>query len=381
MKMYYVKFIIILCLIFTVNIQAQDTLVDVGGYKIHFNILKGEGTPILFEAGAGNDATVWNSILEQIHQVTGTTLISYDRSGFGQSELNPNLKNATDYGILNGLKELEVGLLKLGYDNDILLVSHSYGGLYNLLYADKYPEKVKSVVLIDVTLNNFWNDELLAMRDANVDINQIEKNTGDYYLNYNYNRTMRYGRQVNFPNTIPIINVFPENSFPGFPAVLSKRWLQLHKDFGAQNKNVENSIAKGSTHAIFQDNPALIVHIISKAYSETLPTNQQNTMLKKALSNAIEMTIETKINNRSEHDLNTLGYTFLQNEEIAKALAIFKTNTLLFPGSSNVYDSYGEALVKANRNEEAIEMYEKALELNPKNENTKVALQKIKKEK
>ena len=139
MKFFYLSIVLLFSL--SIHSQTQDTLVDVGGYNMHFRIMKGEGTPILFEAGAGNDASVWHGILEKIHNVTSTTLITYDRSGFGTSELNPKLKNGADFGIENGIKELETGLSKLGYDNEIILVSHSYGGLYNLLYAHKYPKR------------------------------------------------------------------------------------------------------------------------------------------------------------------------------------------------------------------------------------------------
>jgi len=362
----------------SMNAQSQDTLVDIGGYKMHFQIMNGKGTPILFEAGAGSDGSVWDNILEKIHKVTGTTLITYDRSGFGKSELNPNLKNDTDFGILNGMKELDTGLSKLGYDNEVILVSHSYGGLYNLLYANKYPKKVKSVVLIDVTLNDFWNDELLTMRDNNVDISTIPKPSGDYFLNTNYNETMRYVRNIHFPESIPLLNIFPENSFPGFPEVLSNRWRKLHKEFGDNKKNVTNIIAKGSGHAVFQDNPSLIINAIVKAYSKTLDEGQQNELLQKALDNAIELSIEAKMNSRSEQDLNALGYSFLGNEELDNAIEVFKLTTILFPDSFNAYDSYGEALLKANRKAEAIEMYEKSIELNPENENGKKVLLQLK---
>jgi tetratricopeptide (TPR) repeat protein len=40
-----------------------------------------------------------------------------------------------------------------------------------------------------------------------------------------------------------------------------------------------------------------------------------------------------------------------------------------FPESSNVYDSYGEALLKDGQKEEAIRNYKKSLELNPGNAN------------
>ena len=33
--------------------QVLDTLIDVGGHRLHFNIIKGKGVPILFESGGG----------------------------------------------------------------------------------------------------------------------------------------------------------------------------------------------------------------------------------------------------------------------------------------------------------------------------------------
>ena len=384
MKFLCFNFSLLFLLSLFMNAQSQDTLVDVGGYNIYFKIIEGKGTPILFEAGGGNDSNVWNSILEKINEVTGTTLITYDRSGFGQSELNPNLKNESDYGIENGIKELETGLSKLGFNKDIILVSHSYGGLYNLLYASKHPKKVKSVILIDATLNNFWSDDLLNMRDNNVDISNIKKHTGDYYLNFNYNETMRYTRDFNFPANIPITNVFPEISFPGFPEIINNRWKKLHDTFGDKNKNVKNIIAQGSGHAIFEDNPALIINTIIQAYSEILDSEQQHILLKKALNNAIELSIDTKKAEiekwHSENDLNIWGYSLMTSGELEKALTIFKLNTMLFPDSFNVFDSYAEALLKSDQKAKAIKMYEKSIELNPNNENAKSTLLKIKRE-
>jgi len=371
---------LLLLLSFSMVLQSQDTLVDIGDYKMHFNIMKGKGTPILFEAGAGSDGSVWNNILEKIHKVTGTTLIAYDRSGFGQSELNPSLKNDSDFGIKNGIMELETGLTKLGFNDEIILVSHSYGGLYNLLYASKHPKKVKSVILIDAVLSNFWNEELLTIRDMHVDISAIPKPSGDYYMNFNFNEIMRYVRNMQFPKHILITNVFPENSSLGFPEPLANRWKKLHVELGNQNDNINNIIARGSGHAVFQDNPALIINTVIKAYIETLNKDQQNIVLQKALDNAIELSIEAKMNNRSEQDLNTLGYSLLGNEELDKALEVFKLTTILFPDSFNAYDSYAEALLKVNRKAEAIEMYEKSIELNPENENGKAVLRQLREE-
>jgi Flp pilus assembly protein TadD len=50
----------------------------------------------------------------------------------------------------------------------------------------------------------------------------------------------------------------------------------------------------------------------------------------------------------------------------------------LFPASWNVYDSLGEAYAAAGRKDLAIQNYEKSLQLNPKNDTGKAALEKLK---
>ena len=72
--------------------------------------------------------------------------------------------------------------------------------------------------------------------------------------------------------------------------------------------------------------------------------------------------------NFSENQLNQLGYHYLGNDKVGFAVAIFKINVDAFPKSSNVYDSYGEALLKRGDKEKAIENYHKSVELNPANE-------------
>lgn len=71
----------------------------------------------------------------------------------------------------------------------------------------------------------------------------------------------------------------------------------------------------------------------------------------------------------SESQLNTLGYYYLGKDEIENALAVFKTNVEAFPYAYNVYDSYGEALLKQGDREGAIENYKQSVRYNPGNDN------------
>ncbi|WP_299122490.1 serine hydrolase [uncultured Winogradskyella sp.] len=81
-----------------------------------------------------------------------------------------------------------------------------------------------------------------------------------------------------------------------------------------------------------------------------------------------------KINNSenynfSEGIINDFGYYYMRRKEIGKAEAVFKLNVDQFPESSNVYDSYAEALLENGNKEKAIVNYKKSVELNPANTN------------
>ncbi|MGE5412858.1 MAG: serine hydrolase [Syntrophomonadaceae bacterium] len=65
----------------------------------------------------------------------------------------------------------------------------------------------------------------------------------------------------------------------------------------------------------------------------------------------------------AENRFNQLGYGFLQNKDYAKAIAVFRLNTQLYPDSANTYDSLGEALEKSGDTAGAIAMYKKCVEV------------------
>jgi len=77
----------------------------------------------------------------------------------------------------------------------------------------------------------------------------------------------------------------------------------------------------------------------------------------------------------NEFEINEWAYRMMQKGQIKNALQVFKLNVFLFPNSSNAYDSFGEALLKDNNKEEAIKMYKKSIELDPKNENASKVLE------
>ncbi len=78
-----------------------------------------------------------------------------------------------------------------------------------------------------------------------------------------------------------------------------------------------------------------------------------------------------------ENELNGVGYLLIQKEKLQEAIAIFKINASAFPESWNVYDSLGEAYLKADNKPLAIKNYRESIRLNPENTNGIEVLQKL----
>jgi len=76
-----------------------------------------------------------------------------------------------------------------------------------------------------------------------------------------------------------------------------------------------------------------------------------------------------------ESKINRMGYDYLMKHKKPNiAGAIFRANTLLFPNSANVYDSYAESLYLSKNLEEALTNYQKAADIAKANDNPNLDL-------
>lgn len=66
-----------------------------------------------------------------------------------------------------------------------------------------------------------------------------------------------------------------------------------------------------------------------------------------------------------EGELNSLGYHLMRSDRVDDAVKIFTLNTDVYPESANVYDSLGEAYLKAGNKELGLKNYLKALAIHP----------------
>ena len=74
-----------------------------------------------------------------------------------------------------------------------------------------------------------------------------------------------------------------------------------------------------------------------------------------------------------EMDINNLGYQYLMEYQKPKiAECILKTNTILYPNSANVFDSYAESLMINGDLEASIKNYQKAVDISTSNDDGNV---------
>jgi pimeloyl-ACP methyl ester carboxylesterase len=119
-------------------------LYDVGGHRLHLDCT-GSGSPtVVLMSGLGQNSAGWARIAPA---VAGTSRVcAYDRAGQGWSEDAP----ARQDGVA-AASDLHTLLDRAGEDGPYLLVGHSIGGDHAMVYADRYPEQVAGMVLLDAT--------------------------------------------------------------------------------------------------------------------------------------------------------------------------------------------------------------------------------------
>ncbi|HEX2991436.1 MAG TPA: alpha/beta hydrolase, partial [Anaerolineales bacterium] len=73
-----------------------------------------------------------------------TRVCSYDRAGLGWSEASPHPRTSDVM-----VDELHSLLVKSSIEGPYILVGHSFGGILMRQFAQKYPEEVRGLVLVD----------------------------------------------------------------------------------------------------------------------------------------------------------------------------------------------------------------------------------------
>jgi pyruvate dehydrogenase E2 component (dihydrolipoyllysine-residue acetyltransferase) len=162
--------------------EAEEHDIDVGGIKTHYLLAGPSGAPrVVFVHGLGGSIPTWSlnlpSFAEQFR------VCALDMVGAGESD-----KPATDYSAVALANFLENFLDALGPDwHQVSLVGHSLGGAIALSFANRHPERVDKLVLIDSAgLGPEIDNTLLNLVQSEPGIEHISAELALFFTNLDF---------------------------------------------------------------------------------------------------------------------------------------------------------------------------------------------------
>jgi pimeloyl-ACP methyl ester carboxylesterase len=116
--------------------------VDVGGHLLHAHCM-GSGSPVvLLEAGIAASSLSWSLVESEIARFT--RVCGYDRAGFAWSDAASCPRTFDQI-----VTELSRVLAHVAPGQQLVLVGHSFGSFVIRAYAERHPENVVGLVLVD----------------------------------------------------------------------------------------------------------------------------------------------------------------------------------------------------------------------------------------
>lgn len=238
--------------------------IDVGGFELNFIVTDGELPAIVFESGGGLDSSAWRAVQELVRLNLRNAAVSYDRSGMGQSDLNPD-----KYSLDSEVQALNAGLDQLGYSANIIYVAHSYGAFLLDVYADLYPDSVNGAIYIEP--NNIEYSDFTGGPDAVLESFDPSGMPDTDYGRAMSKQTLGFRaayKRVSSIQAMPTPCLIVTAGVRWFPDEdQNNAWRQSHERI-ADRCGTELIVAEGDNHAV----PFLSPHLVLDTILELLPS-------------------------------------------------------------------------------------------------------------
>lgn len=267
---------------------ALGKYVDVGGYNLHLYATgePGEFPTVILESGLPTPSPYVDWKLVQDELANYTRVISYDRAGYGWSDVAHN--DRTSRQLASDLREM---LHAAGEEGPFLLVGHSFGGYTAKVFAYDYPDDTAGIILLDPAspdlhppvsasglkmqqlmrqlglLRLFGNIGLLPLPEA---VMRDIMSRAFLYRSYcNQDQISEFVHMVTTSSrqirevtdaglgNLPVIIVSSYEKEKDYPD-----WLEKQADMMALSSNAEHFLSETAGHFIHFDQPQWVTEII-----------------------------------------------------------------------------------------------------------------------
>jgi pimeloyl-ACP methyl ester carboxylesterase len=231
--------------------------------------VRGDGSPtVVFEAGGGEDSSVWAELESDVRCSEAVQTFVYDRAGLGRSA-----PTEPPYRIDDEADALRQELDRHGIAAPVVLVAHSYGGFVATLVAAA-DGRIAGVVLVDANLASFMDDaqleKLLATyrpQYAALEQEAPELARVMIPLMEAYPATVERLRAVDIPRDIPTIDIVAERTWVETPQEV-EAFRRAHAEFVAGSPQRESVFAEGSGHHVMHDRPDLVLDAVARVIAK-----------------------------------------------------------------------------------------------------------------
>lgn len=228
---------------------------EADGRRVAYRVL-GAGEPaIVMITGLGDGMTTFEDVAADL--ATTTTVIIYDRAGYGASD---NTSGVKDAGAAD--RELSALLEQSGVNGPFVLLGHSMGGLYAEYFAARHPNQVLGLILEESrpadftrrceaagitsctlpasmawTLPEGGRAELAALRETSAQVERVEGTSG-----------------------APTLVL--SRSTSANPSAFDRLWWAAQRDLAMRYPGARQRVASSSGHYLHRDQPEWFVNAV-----------------------------------------------------------------------------------------------------------------------
>ena len=255
-------------------------MINLGSHSLHA-VVVGKGLPaVVFDGGIGARCEEYRQLQSRI--AATTTVITYDRAGYGSSEAGPLPRDSR-----REAGELRAMLATLNIPRPYILVGHSLGGLNVEVYAGLHPEDIAGMVLLDPPPLSFilgkeytelasmaarMTDEWQGIADRGLHSENEEQRTeAEFYQmmasehREMFNSSSQQASSIASFGAIPLVVMasgVPNPIFGDVAEPYQLYWAAQSKALSAKSSQGRFVFAETSTHRLHHDASNLVSDIV-----------------------------------------------------------------------------------------------------------------------
>jgi len=249
----------------------EDVIVQLDTHSLHAKVF-GSGIPtVVVDVGLGGTIDEWFDFQNRLSE--RTTVVLYNRAGYGTSEPGPFPRDSR-----REMMELKEMLLRAKILGPYIIVGHSLGALNAQVFADEYSSEVKGIVLLDPPpISWLLGEDFLELLDMANRMTDEWKTASQKLINSDnpkgraqglFLRTIaseqlemtgssaRMVAEIQSYGNMPLVVIASEVPNPMFGEVAEeyqKYWIESSRELAHKSSEGKFILAEGCTHRLHEE--------------------------------------------------------------------------------------------------------------------------------